>query len=74
MLFGGPYRENSYKEPKPRLMARFNAWLCSHGWHSARVIRVMCGGEGPDDSDALIECSRCGIRGWRWCGGKITWD
>jgi len=46
-------------------------WLCAHNFHKIRIIRVLKGGEGPDNAGWEVECSRCGWHGWKYCDGSI---
>lgn len=50
---------------------RIRRWLCAHGWHKVKTVKIMVGGDGPDDSAALVECCHCHMSGYRYCDGTV---
>ena len=47
---------------------------CELGNHVVRVVRVLKGGEGPDEAADEIECAHgCGASGYRFCDGTLSW-
>ena len=77
----GPYRTGATAQvAKPKSWwARF--WeargkrLCQAGRHKVCVVRVLKGGEGPDEASKEIECARPGCKAWGWiyCDGDVSW-
>jgi hypothetical protein len=35
--------------------------------------RVLKGGDGPDDAAEALTCNDCGVWGWRYCDGTVSW-
>lgn len=61
----GAYRDNA-RGLDPR---------CTAGDHQVEIVRVLRGGEGPDDSTHVVECGRgCGAAGWRFVGDDLDWQ
>jgi len=47
--------------------------LCRFGLHLRVKSITLRGGEGPDEAAKILECTRCGTSGWKWCDGSTTW-
>ena len=65
-----PYRTAAIERSGRKIMD-----ACYKGDHSVRLLKVLCGGEGPDYAAEYLECARgCGSSGIRYCDGDIRWD
>lgn len=76
---GGPDAGNPFRSPslpKSAIMEHVvcttsRAGMCKHRIVTSVMLR---GGAGPDDASEELKCTLCGVHGWRYIDGSVSWS